>query len=168
MQQRDPAACIGSADLSSAKGVNKNLCTPLIILNDQPGKIRAYKLVTDKYVGPYNGGIEYKIGESYSVEDSNTDDTIDCGAGINLATLDWCMRNWNAGYHILIAEFVAKDIACIPIATDGKFRVHRCKIVGEKDLNEIWGCDTPNTGLNQQLLTEYGLPQSARRRDTPS
>jgi hypothetical protein len=32
--------------------------------------------------------------------------------------------------------FTAKDIAAIP-TSDGKFRVHKCSIVGEKDLKEI-------------------------------
>ena len=60
-----------------------------------------------------------------------------CAKGISLATLDWCMNEWQPGYRILIAEFTAKDIASIPIATDGKFRVKKCKIVGEKNLKEI-------------------------------
>jgi hypothetical protein len=47
------------------------------------------------------------------------------------------MREWSAGYRILIAEFEAADIAAIPIGSDGKFRVFRCTIVGEKDLVEI-------------------------------
>lgn len=34
-----------------------------------------------------------------------------------------------------VAEFTAKDIAAIPVG-DGKFRVSRCKIVGEKDVAE--------------------------------
>ena len=125
------------ADLYGAKGANKYRSTPLTMLMDQPGKIRAYKLVNSKMEGPYNGGIVYEIGKSYQVDDANTDDTEHCGAGINIATLDWCMKEWKDGYHILIVEFTAADIACIPIATDGKFRVHRCKVVGEKDLKEI-------------------------------
>ena len=36
-----------------------------------------------------------------------------------------------------LAEFEAQDIASIPISTDGKFRVHKCDIVGEKDTKEI-------------------------------
>ena len=56
--------------------------------------------------------------------------------GINLATLDWCMKEWKDGWRILIAEFTAKDISCI-YPTDGKFRVFGCEIVGEKDLKEI-------------------------------
>ena len=108
-----------------------------MLLMDQPGKIRAYKLVNADLVGPFNGGIKYEIGGEYSVTDANTNDQIQCAAGISLATLDWCMKEWLPGYRILIAEFEAADIAAIPVATDGKFRVHRCKIVGEKDLQEI-------------------------------
>jgi hypothetical protein len=107
------------------------------MLLDQPGLMRAYKLVNSEGEGPYNGGIVYKIGELYEVSDACTDDLQQCAAGISLATLDWCMGNWREGYRILVAEFAAPDIAAIPISTDGKFRVHRCTIVGEKDLVEI-------------------------------
>jgi len=107
------------------------------MLLDQPGRIRAYKLVTHDGYGPFSGGLRYEIGESVSVENANTDVTVYCGAGINVATLDWCMREWRPGYRILVVEFEAKDIAAIPIATDGKFRLHRCDVVAEKDLTEI-------------------------------
>ena len=125
------------ADLSSAKGVNKYLITPLLILHDQIGKIRAYKLIKENGEGPYQGGIVYKKGKTVAVKNPNTDETQQCAAGISLATLDWCIREWREGYKILIAEFTRKDIAAIPTATDGKFRVSKCKIVGEKDLKEI-------------------------------
>ena len=130
-------ANLRGANLSGAEGINKNLCTPLLLLLDQPGKIRAYKLVNANMEGPYNGGVVYKKGKIANVDNANTDDTQQCGAGINIATLDWCMKEWRKGYRILIVEFTAKDIAAIPIATDGKLRVHRCKVVGEKDLKEI-------------------------------
>ena len=125
------------ANLSGAKGINACRCTPLMLLLDQPNKIRAYKLVNQDSEGPMRGGIKYEMGKTYKVDNANCDITEQCGAGINLATLDWCIREWCEGYRILIAEFTAKDIAAIPTATDGKFRVHRCKIVGEKDLAEI-------------------------------
>jgi hypothetical protein len=41
------------------------------------------------------------------------------------------------GFRVLIAEFSAADIACVPTATDGKFRVRRCAIVGEKDISAL-------------------------------
>ena len=47
------------------------------------------------------------------------------------------MREWRVGFRILVVEFTAKDIAVIPTASDGKFRLHRCTVVGEKDLKEI-------------------------------
>ena len=93
--------------------------------------------MNDKNIGPFNGGIEYFVGKSYEVADADTDEYQQCAKGINLATLDWCIKSWVEGYKILIAEFKAKDIAVVPTASDGKFRVFRCKIVGEKDLKEI-------------------------------
>lgn len=100
------------------------------------GKVRAYKLVTADGIGPYNGGIRYEVGETYEVKDADCDPENDCGAGINLATLPWCIQSWSPGHRILLAEFSARDIAAIP-ASDGKFRVHKAKIVRELDLVEI-------------------------------
>ena len=61
-------ANLSGADLYGAKGVDKNLCTPLTILLDQPGKIRAYKLVTQEGFGPYYPEINYLNGKIFSVE----------------------------------------------------------------------------------------------------
>ena len=130
-------AYLRGADLRGANGVNKYVTTPLYLLFDQPGQIRAYKLVTVDGVGPFNGGITYEIGKTYDVADANTEESEQCAAGINLATLDWCLREWRGGYRILVVEFTAADIACVPIGSDGKFRVHRCKIIGEKALADL-------------------------------
>ena len=108
--------------------------TSLRMLLDQPGKIRAYKLVDQKNEGPFDGGLIYEVGKKYEAK-ADTDEKNRCGEGINLADLPWCLKEWKPGYKILIAEFTAKDIAAIPLGTDGKFRVHRCKIVGEKKLD---------------------------------
>jgi hypothetical protein len=107
------------------------------MLHDQVGKIRAYKLVNEAAEGPTYGGIKYEKGKEYSVDGADTDVDVLCGAGINVATLPWCMKEWREGFRILVIEFTAKDIAAIPTASDGKFRLHRCKVVGEKDLKEI-------------------------------
>jgi len=131
-------ANLTGANLRDASGFSKWRCDDLRILSDQVGKIRAYKLVNEKGQGNYRGGITYKHGEAYEVENAGTNEESMCGQpGIYLATLPWCMKDWQPGYKILIAEFTRKDIAAIPIGTDGKIRVHRCKIVGEKDLEEI-------------------------------
>jgi hypothetical protein len=81
--------------------------------------------------------INYRIGATVEVPDADRNELVQCGAGISLATLDWCLREWRKGYRILIAEFEASDIAAIPIAGDGSFRVVRCTIVGEKSLEEL-------------------------------
>ena len=141
------SANLRSADLRSAKGISPALCTPLLMLHDQPGPIRAYKLVNAASVGPFNGGITYEVGGCYEVPNACTDVSEQCAAGISLATLDWCLREWCKGYRVLVAEFYATDIAAIPTATDGKFRVHRCRIVAEKDLTGfIRGAATPEPG----------------------
>jgi uncharacterized protein YjbI with pentapeptide repeats len=128
---------LSGSDLRGASGLNPNATDDLRMLLDQPGSIRAYKLVKADGIGPYNGGITYEIGGAYKVANADTDETKQCGAGINLATLPWCLREWQDGYRILVAEFTAADIAAIPYNTDGKFRVHRCKIVAEKSLAEL-------------------------------
>jgi hypothetical protein len=125
------------ADLYGATGIAPERYTPLLMLLDQPGPIRAYKLVTAAGVGPWKGYITYEVGQSYDVLDANTDPMEQCGAGINVATLDWCLREWRPGYRVLVVEFTAADIACIPTGTDGKFRLHRCTVVSEKDVSGI-------------------------------
>ena len=125
------------ADLRGALGINKHHTTPLCLLLYQPGPIRACKLVKANGEGPYNGGLVYKVGQAYEVDNASDDENESCGAGINLATIDWCLKEWREGYRILWAEHTAEDIACIPIGPAGKYRVHRCTIVGEADLAEF-------------------------------
>ena len=125
------------ADLSRAKGINPFSCTSLLMLLDQPGPIVAYKLVTAKGEGPFNGGVKYTVGEAVICDGANTNVSEQCAAGINVADLPWCMKEWREGYKILTVQFTAKDIAAIPTATDGKFRLHRCDVTGEVDLKKI-------------------------------
>ena len=128
-------AYLSGADLSRATGIQVELVNPLLILLDQPGAIRAYKLVDSEYRSPIQstGKLTYTIGQTLEVKKADTDPNVQCGAGINVATLPWVMAEWEPGYHILVVEFTAADIAAIPIG-DGKFRVRRCTVVSEKDL----------------------------------
>jgi hypothetical protein len=130
-------AYLWGAYLQGAKGIIPERVTPLLMLLDQDGKIRAYKIVNENNEGIYKGGLKYEIGATLEVEDANTDPNEQCAEGINLCTLDWCLKEYREGYKVLICEFEAKDIACIPTATDGKFRCHRVTVVGEKDISEL-------------------------------
>ena len=129
-------ANLSGANLYGAKGIHKHITTPLYMLLDQTGKIRAYKLTTEDGVGPQFGGIVYTVGDTVEQSDANTDETTQCAEGISLATLDWCLREYRPGMRLFLCEFTRKDIAAIPIGSDGKFRVFRCKVVKELDTTE--------------------------------
>ncbi len=129
-------ANLAYANLAGARGIAPERVNDLLLLLDQPGKIRAYKLVKENGSGPFTGGIRYEVGKTYKVKYANCDPSQACGAGINLATLPWCLKEWRKGYRVLLAEFTATDIAAIPVR-DGKFRVHRCKIVREVEIDPV-------------------------------
>ena len=130
---------LADAYLVGVFGVNPYLCTPLLMLLDQPtgAILRAYKLVNEESEGHVNGGLKYEIGKRVEVANADTDPSKQCAAGINVATLDWCMREWQEGYRILLVEFRREDIAAVPTATDGKFRLYGCTPIAEKNLKEI-------------------------------
>jgi len=134
-------ADLSGANLRGAKGIHSARVQPLYFLNEQT-LARAYKLTKSDGSGPYaasNGyePITYGVGKEYEVKEANEDINMECAEGINLCTLDWALKNWQEGYRIFVAEFEGKDIACIPIASDGKFRVRKCKIIAEKTQDEI-------------------------------
>ena len=131
-------AYLNGAYLNGANGVNPCLVNDLLMLLDQPGEIVAYKLVTDDYRSPIRTKtpLTYAIGSRMAVYGADTDPAAQCSAGINVATLPWCMRAWRPGYRILRVRFTAADIAAIPVG-DGKFRLHRCTVQDEVDLVKI-------------------------------
>ena len=131
-------ANLSGADLSGADGINKYTTSSMYMLLDQVGEIRAYKLVTQNGNGPHYPTITYDVGNEYTEPNFEADERVSCGPGINLASLDWCLKEWKPGYRILVASFESKhgteDNICVPIGSDGKFRVRSCKIVSEVDL----------------------------------
>ena len=127
-------ASLNGASLDGAKGLNKHITTSLYGLYLQVGAIRAFKLVkADGYGSYYSNGDPYEVGKSYEVDDADTDEAQQCARGLNVATLDWVCRGWKPGQRILLVEHKHADIAAIPIASDGKYRVHRLKVVRELD-----------------------------------
>ena len=125
------------ADLRDAKGYDSRRTNPLHFLSHQVHPLIAYKLVTEDYTGPFYSGIEYRVGTEVSVEEWDSDPAKDCGPGINLATLDWVLGEWRKGYRVLQVECYPAEGICVPDASDGKFRVKRCKVLKEMDLAEL-------------------------------
>jgi hypothetical protein len=131
-------AYLRGADLSYARGIRSDLTTALALLRHQPGPIRALKIVTQDGHGPtYRAPRPYVVGESYEAPDANTDETVQCGAGINVASPDWILREYQAGQRVLVVEFTSADIAAIPCGSDGKFRLRRCTVVAEMQPHEL-------------------------------
>jgi hypothetical protein len=142
------SADLSSADLRSADLSSANLRETILgdidwlpwmgIVPDARGYARAYKLTNSKKEGIYKRGIVYgKKGKVAATLD--TDVNQQCGSGINLATLQWCLRELKqAGEnpHLYIYQFrVSPENVCAPMASDGKFRVGEATLVGECDLN---------------------------------
>ena len=135
------SANLCGANLSGAKHFNPWRADALRILLDQPGKIRAYKLVTSECRSlMVHGGsgtpLDYSVGMKLEIADASTDEAVQCAAGISLCDFTFAACNWREGQRIMLCEFTRNDIAAIPHGTDGKFRVKKCKVVGEVDLVE--------------------------------
>jgi hypothetical protein len=131
-------ADLRGAYLQGALGVSPQITTPLLLLKDQPGRIRLYKLVTGGGQSPIrHTKLTYEIGKRYEVANADTNPQLDCGPGLSVATLDWCLKEWKLGYRIFLVEFEAADIACIPTATDGKIRLYRFEVVGEVPIDPV-------------------------------
>ena len=100
---------------------------------DANGVARAYKMTKANGEGPFNGGIKYTRAKAFEAP-LNPDTGEPCGSGINLATFQWCLNNKADSYRLFMMEFsVAPENICVPIGTDGKFRVAKCEMVGECD-----------------------------------
>ncbi len=130
-------ANLARANLADAKGLTIERTSPLALLRYQPGPIRLFKVLNTHSEGHINGGLAYPMGKRVAVTDASADPTEMCGPGIHVATLDWCLREWRSGYTIAVMEFTAADIACIPLGTDGKLRLHGCTRVEDIPVAEI-------------------------------
>ena len=78
---------------------------------------------------PYNGNIEYKVGEEYKFDDYERSEYLECAKGGHVATLMWCLKSAFSADEFIEVEFTVKDIGAIPINSDGKFRVKRFKVL---------------------------------------
>jgi len=129
------------AKLRGAVGVNPFRIQPLYSRRLESGDQVAYKLVTPTGEGTFAGGIDYldalATGALVQLPEANTDEFEACAAGINVATLVWALNEWQEGYRILEVGFGPADIAAIPWASDGKFRLFACRVLREVSLADV-------------------------------
>ena len=126
------------ADLSKTILENINWLTWIGITVNHKGVGYGYKVINAKGEGIYQGGINYLQADTFEVLTVNPDVYEQCGCGINLATFNWCVANKKSDDNrVLLMEFDLMDgdkpnVIC-PVASDGKFRVRKCRKVGEVD-----------------------------------
>jgi len=102
------------------------------VVPDHQGTARAYKVVTKDGIGPFQGGINYLKADTFTSA-LNPDVNAHCSEGIHLATLRWCLDNrQSADNRLFMFSFNVKDTVC-PTGSDGKFRVSKCRKIGECD-----------------------------------
>ncbi len=131
-------AYLSGADLSRAylsktilDGIN--WLSYIGIIPNRYNKARAYKVTTNAGEGIYKGGINYLKTKTFTAT-LNTDVNEQCGEGINLATFSWCLNGKQEGRRLFMMEFdCSPDNICVHVGTDGKFRVAKCKMIGECD-----------------------------------
>jgi hypothetical protein len=138
-------------NLSRAKNAPAVWCSALSILKSQKNKLIAYKYVTEKLTSPEKGNLSYKIGKTVILNKKDCDysDMEGHSKGLNVATLEWCIRNRDTDSRPIIfgkplihdpiieVEYDPKDIVSIPYASDGKFRVRKLKVLRVLDEKEV-------------------------------
>ena len=128
------SANLSGADLTDTLLSNIDWLPYIGIVPDSKGKARAYKVINAQGEGCFQGGINYLKDKTVTVEDWSNDVTVHCAKGVNLATFQWCLNAKQEGYHLLMMEFdVSPSNVCVPLGTDGKFRVKTATRVGECD-----------------------------------
>jgi len=124
----DPAGKrANGAKVAAAFGVVPGLY--ILKLQDPKTCLHAWKYL-ENGVSPYQHST-YAVGKSYEAKDYSADERILCASGLNVATLDWCLADSRDKTHVefLEVQFKASDIVAVPLATDGKFRVRKFKVL---------------------------------------
>ena len=95
-----------------------------------------------------SGKIKYEVGKTYTEKDCNNNEYENCGAGLNVATIFWCLKETvnDNDVELIQCQFKVSDIVAIPYWTDGKFRVSKLKVIRKisrpeaiKELQELTG-----------------------------
>jgi hypothetical protein len=123
-------ANLREAYLQGAKGIKQIYQSSLSILNHQKNPLRAFKFLDKDMTSPIqNTKIKYEVGKTYKSK-INKNKLEECGEGLNVATLEWCLREsgGDLGKKYIEVEFDPKDVI-VPYFSDGKFRVKKLKVI---------------------------------------
>ena len=109
-------------------------------IENSNGKAKLFKAVR-KHDGVYHSDWDadfvYTIGESVAADGFCTDPNEDCGRGIHMAYLDWCLAYGNCWTDLAILEVEADmSTVVVPKCGSGKVRAPSCKVIREVPLEE--------------------------------
>ena len=109
-------------------------------IENSSGKAKLFKAVRKRngvYRSDWDADFVYTIGESVAAEGCCTDPNEECGRGIHMAYLGWCLAYGNCWDDLAILE-VEADMSkiVVPKYGSGKVRAPSCKVIREVPLEE--------------------------------
>ena len=109
-------------------------------IENSNGKAKLFKAVR-KHNGVYRSDWDtdfvYTIGESVAADGFCADPNENCGRGIHMAYLDWCLAYGNCWTDLAILEVEADmSTVVVPKCGSGKVRAPSCKVIREVPLEE--------------------------------
>ena len=109
-------------------------------IENSNGKAKLFKAVRKHdgvYLSDWDADFVYTIGKSVVADSFCTDPNEDCGHGIHMAYLDWCLAYGGSWPNLAILE-VEADMSkiVVPKYGSGKVRAPSCKVIREVPLEE--------------------------------
>jgi hypothetical protein len=98
-----------------------------------------------------HGPIQYTVGEEVEVDFIEMSDRVECAAGINIAGLEYIEDNYSneSFFRLFLVSFdTSAENVCVPINGPGKFRVKKCFVERELDLEATLKAGRPVDKVN--------------------
>ena len=109
-------------------------------IENSNGKAKLFKAVRKHngvYRSDWDADFVYTIGESAAADGFCADPNENCGRGIHMAYLDWCLAYGNCWTDLAILEVEADmSTVVVPKCGSGKVRAPSCKVIREVPLEE--------------------------------
>ncbi len=109
-------------------------------IENSNGKAQLFKAVRKRdgvYCSDWDADFVYTIGESVVADGFCTDPNEDCGHGIHMAYLDWCLAYGSSWPNLAILEVeVDMSTVVVPKYGSGKVRAPSCRVIREVPLEE--------------------------------